>query len=397
MGRKRVLMWVENNSYPEDGRVRREATALVSAGYHVTVVCPRRGSQPKREVIDGVSIARYPEVPDGSGMVGFVVEYLVSMFWTLVISVRLSFARRFDVIHAHNPPDTFALVAAPFKLLGTKFVFDHHDISPEMYNARFGDDARPVVHKVLLLMERITFALADQVIATNGSYREIAITRGKVDPDDVTVVRNGPELERVKLSDPDPELSARAGSILAYVGEMGPQDGVDHLVRAVGHLVRDLGRTDVLCLIMGDGDAVPHLRDLVAELDLGDHVEFNGWVSGEPLMKLLSTADVCIDPDPSNPYNDRCSMIKMSEYMALGKPIVAYDLPEHRVTAGEAALYATANDPLAMAICIDELLKDEERRRTMGQIGRTRVREQLAWNRQVPQLLTAYDRLFAQR
>lgn len=396
MAGKRILMWLENNTYPQDSRVRREATTLAGAGYDVTVVCPKRGRQPLRDQVDGVHVLRYPEVRGGRGLAGFVFEYAASMLATFFLSVWHVIRKGADVIHAHNPPDTFALISVPFKLAGIRFVFDHHDLSPEMYDARFEGDSSRLVRRVLLLMERITFRLADHVIATNDSYRRIAIERGKVSPEGVTVVRNGPELDRVKPTPPDPQLRDRAGAILGYVGQMGPQDGVDHLVRAVHHLVHDFGRHDLLCVIMGTGEALDGLRSLVSELDLDRYVELTGVVSDQQLMSWLSTADVCVVPDPSNPFTDRSTMVKMSEYMALGKPIVAYDLPEHRVTAQEAALYACPNDPWALAKSVDELLEDPDRQAAMSSFGRRRALDVLAWSHQAPLLVGAYDTLLAE-
>ncbi len=388
-------MWLENNTYPQDSRVRREATALASAGYDVTVVCPKRGRQRFRDRVDGVSVLRYPEVRGGQGLAGFVFEYAASMAATFFLSVWHVFRHGADVIHAHNPPDTFAVVALPFKLAKIRFVFDHHDLSPEMYDARFEGESSPLVRRVLLWMEWITFRVADHVIATNESYRRVAIDRGKVDPGRVTVVRNGPEMDRVKPTPPDPELRRRAGAILGYVGQIGPQDGVDHLIRAAYHLVHDLGRQDLLCVIMGAGEAVEGLRRLVSDLDLDRHVELTGLVSDERLMSWLSTADVCVVPDPSNPFTDRSTMVKISEYMALGKPIVAYDLPEHRVTAQDAAVYASANDPWSLAKALDELLEDRAHKNEMGAVGRQRALDVLAWHHQVPHLIAAYRTLLS--
>jgi glycosyltransferase involved in cell wall biosynthesis len=301
--------------------------------------------------------------------------------------------RGFDVIHAHNPPDTFVLIAGWYKLFGKRFVFDHHDLSPEMYEALFGDGSRPVVRRLLLLLEKLTFRAADLVIATNESYREIAIGRGRVNPQRVAVVRNGPDPSRVRPGRIDPELRARAATILAYVGVMGHQDGVDYLIRALHLLKVNLGRSEFLCVIVGTGVAVPGLKELASELGLDEHVWFTGRVPDEDLMRYLSTADICVDPDPSNPFNDRSTMIKMTEYMAMGKPIVAFDLPEHRFTAQGSALYAQANDELDMARKLAFLMDHPDERAKLGAMGRQRFEDALAWSHQEGKLVAAYDGL----
>jgi glycosyltransferase involved in cell wall biosynthesis len=310
-------------------------------------------------------------------------------FLSLIVWVR----EGFDVVHAHNPPDTMFLIGRFYSLFGKKFVFDHHDVAPEMYGARYGASARPLVRRLLGYLERLTFQSADHVIATNESHRSIAIERGGVTPDAVTIVRNGPEAGRMYPTDPDPYLRSRAGTILAYVGIMGPQDGVDYLLRAIRHLVKDLGREDVFCVIIGRGDAVPALKELAESLGITDKVWFTGWISLDDLPRYLSAADICVDPDPSNRYNDLCTMIKMMEYMVMGKPIVAFDLPEHRVSARDAAVYAQANDERDFARRIEELMDDPKRRRSMGEIGRERVRSDLAWEHQERNLLAAYEAL----
>lgn len=386
----RILMLLENHAYPQDGRVRREAGSLQRSGYRVTVICPAAPGQRRAEVVDGVQVYRYPAPPERDGLIGYAMEYGYSMVVAAILTLFVFARHGFDAIHAHNPPDTFALVAAPYKLLGKRFVFDHHDLSPEMYDARFGAAANPRVHRMLLGFERLTFRLADHVIATNESYREIALGRGRMLPAEVSVVRNGPELGRVRLVDGDEELRSRAAHIFGYVGVMGPQDGVDYLIRSLHRLLVDLGRDDFFCFIVGQGSAVPSLLDLVSELGLENHVWFTGRVSDEDLMRYLSTADICVDPDPYNPFADRSTMIKMMEYMAMAKPIVAFDLVEHRRTAGDAALYASANDEFDFAKRLAELMDDPARREAMGASGRKRVEEHLAWPHQEQQLLQAY-------
>ncbi len=390
---KRVLMLLENNPFPQDVRVRQEARALSRAGHRVTVICPGAARQPWRESVDGVQVYRYPASRPGAGLWGYVWEYGYSMGAMFLIALLAWLRTGLDVIHAHNPPDTLALIAAPYKLVGVRFVFDHHDIAPEMYEARFMGRGRPSISRALRFFERIAFRLADHVITTNESYRAIALERGGLPPGRVTAVRNGPDLERLRPGPGDPELRRKAGTILGYVGIMGYQDGVDYLIRALAHLVQDLGRRDVYCVIIGIGDAVTALKRLTTERGLEAHVWFTGRVTDADLRRYLCTADICLDPDPSNPSNDRSTMSKMAEYMALGKPIVAFDLPEHRVTAQDAALYARPNDERDFAQKIAALMDAPERRRRMGEKGRARVEKELAWKCQEQRLLAVYDRL----
>jgi len=386
----RVLMLVENNPYPQDGRVRREANSLTRAGYRVTVISPASQGQPRSEVVDGVRVYRYRAPKERDGLLGYLVEYGYAMMASAVLSFYVFLRSGFDAIHAHNPPDTFVLIAAFYKLFGKRFVFDHHDLSPEMYDARFDRKANPVVRRTLLFFERLTFRLADQVVSTNESYKEIATGRGRVPADRVTVVRNGPEVGRVHPVPPDPALRAKGVTIIGYVGIMAPQDGVDYLIRSLGHLIRDLGRVDFFCVIVVNGAALPSLKRLVSELGLDLHVWFAGYVSDQDLLRYLSAADICVAPDPFNPFTDRSTMIKMTEYMAVGKPIVAFDLTEHRRTAAEAAVYAEGSDEYDFARCLAQLMDDPEARRVMGEVGRRRIDTELAWPHQERRLIEMY-------
>ncbi len=389
----RVLMLLQNNPFPQDGRVRREANTLVSSGLQVSVISPKRSGQRWREVIGGVHVYRYPLLAKGDGFLGYVWEYGYSMAATFLLSLLVLFQRGFDVVHSHNPPDTFFLIAAFYKLLGKRFIFDHHDLSPEIYYARFRGEGHRLVHRVLVWLERGSCRLADHVIATNQSYKTIEMQRANVPEGRITIVRNGPELRRLRMVEPDPDLRRRARVIIGYVGEMGIQDGVDYLLRAIQRLVHDLGRTDFLCVLIGTGHAWAELKALASKLGIDRNVWFTGYVSDADLLRYLCTADICVDPDPSNPFTDRSTMIKMTEYMALGKPIVAFDLPEHRVTAQDAAIYARPNDELDFARQIALLMDDPDRRRAMGQKGKERAETSLAWPYQERHLLAAYDAL----
>jgi glycosyltransferase involved in cell wall biosynthesis len=392
-GKGGILMLLGNNPYPQDPRVRREATALEEAGYRVTVICPRVRGQSARETVRGVHVLRYRQRVDARGMAGYLVEYGVTTAAALLLSVRVMFGRGFDVIHAHNPPDTFVLVAALYKMLGKRFVFDHHDLAPEMYEARFGGRGNRFARFGLTVLERCSCRLADRVVATNESYKAVEIQRGKVPPERIAVVRNGSGFEGAGPLDPDPTLRARASSIIGYLGVMGVQDGVDHLLRAVRHLVFDLGREDTLCVLIGRGDAREDLQRLARELRIDDHVWFTGFIPAEEVARYLSTVDVCVVPDPSNHFNDRSTMIKVMDYMTFARPIVAFDLPETRITAGEAASYVRPNDDFELATRIAALMDDPTRRAEMGACGRNRVLVELGWERSVPNLLALYRSL----
>jgi glycosyltransferase involved in cell wall biosynthesis len=387
-------MLLGNNPYPQDRRVRYESRSLVRAGYRIAVVCQRASGQRWREEIDGVEVYRYPNPVEAQGFLGYLLEYATATAAALVLGLRARIDGPVDAVHAHNPPDTLVLVSALFKVAGKRIVFDHHDLAPEMYRARFQGRGNRVVHRALLLFERLSCSLADHVIATNESYRRLEIERDGVSPERATVVRNGPDLERINPVEPDPELRARANTLVGFAGIMGYQDGVDHLIRAMAHLVYDFGRVDSLCVLMGKGDAQEDCRQLARTLGVEDHVWFTGFVGDNELVSYLSTCDICVVPDPSNPYTERSTMIKMMEYMALGRPVVAFDLPEHRVTGGSAVHFVPADDDRALAQAIVDLMDDPQRRSDMGAQGRRRVERGLAWHHSVPKLLSVYERLF---
>ena len=386
-------MLLENNPYQFDPRPKREARTLVRAGYRVSVISPRPPGGKVYEVMDGVHLYQFLAPPAANGSLGYLWGYAYATGVSFVLSLVVLLREGFDILHAHNPPDTFFLVAAFYKLLGKRFVYDHHDLAPEMYYARFRGSGNRLVYQALVLLERLSCRLADHVIATNESYKAVEMERGRVPAERITIVRNGPDLERLQPVERDPALRQSTNTILGYVGTMGPQDGVDYLLRALHHLIYDLDRHDVFCVIIGKGDMLPELKALAKELHIEEYTWFTGWIPDEELIRYLSTADICVDPDPSNPFTDRCTMIKMMEYMALGKPIVAFDLPEHRVTAQDAAVYARPNDELDFARQIAALMDDPQRRQKMGQMGRERVETELAWAYQEKHLLEAYEAL----
>lgn len=394
--RKRVLIIVENLPSPFDRRVWQEATTLQESGYDVSIICPTgKGYEKKREIIEGVHIYRHNLPVEAEGALGYLLEYSVALFWEFVLSWRVLLTRGFDVIHACNPPDNIFLIGGFFKLFGKKFVFDHHDVNPELYEAKFG--RRDFFYKVMLAWERWTFKLADISIATNESYKKVAIERGGMEEDRVYVVRSGPKLDRLRIGPPVAALKNGRQYLVGYVGVMGAQEGIDYLLRAARYIVFDRGRTDIQFGLVGGGTSLDELKTYSEELGLSDYVTFTGRVPDEQLLEMLNTADVCVNPDVANDMNDMSTMNKIMEYMALGKPIVQFDLTEGRFSAREASLYAEKNNVEDMGCKILELLDDEATRRQMGKFGRERVEKELSWDHEAPKLLAAYDRLFERR
>jgi glycosyltransferase involved in cell wall biosynthesis len=389
----RVLIIVQNLPVPFDRRVWLECRALVGAGYDVTVVCPKGPNDPSYEVIDGVTIHKYRPYSPGGSKIGYILEYVYSFLATLRLVMRARRRGRFQVLQACNPPDIFWPIAMLLRRLdGCRFVFDHHDLCPELYQSRF-PDAAGLPYKALRFLERTTHRRADHVIATNDSYRRIAITRSGKATDDVTVVRTGPDPDKLRRGPVDESCRRGHRYLVAYIGVMGPQDGVDLAVRAADEVINKLGRRDIGFTLIGSGDSYEEVVALRDELGLADHVEFTGRVPDETVRQVMSTADLGLSPDPKNPLNDVSTMNKTMEYMAFELPVVAFDLRETRVSAGEAAVYVEPNDVEKYGRAIVELVDDEERRRRMGRFGRDRVERELAWKHQQEAYLGVYDRL----
>ena len=393
-GQRSVLILVENLPSPFDRRVWQEAGALRDAGYAVSIICPTgRGCDKKYEVIDDIHIWRYDLPREGAGALGYLVEYSAALLLSFLLSFKVLLKRGFDVVHACNPPDLFFLIGGFYKLFGKKLVFDHHDASPELYEAKFG--RRGLFWKLMVWLERMTFQSADVSIATNQSYRRIAIERGGMAPDRVFVVRSGPSLERMKIVPPVEGLKRGKRYLVGYVGVMGRQEGIDYLLRAAAHLVHELERSDVHFGLVGGGTSLEEMKALAIALRISEHVTFTGRVSDGALLAMLNTADVCVNPDVANEMNDISTMNKVMEYMALGKPIVQFDLTEGRFSAQQASVYARRNDAADLARKIAELLDDPARRAAMGAFGRRRVENELEWRYEAPKLLAAYEALWA--
>ncbi len=390
---RRVLILVENLPSPFDRRVWQEACTLHGAGYQVSIICPTGpGCEQRFEIVDGVYIYRYRLPFEAAGAAGYLLEYPVALVQTFILAWRVLLTRGFDVVHACNPPDLLFLVGGFFRLLGKKFLFDHHDLCPELYQAKFG--RRDRFYRLLLALERATFRAAHVSIATNDSYRQIAIARGGMAPERVFVVRSGPSLARLERLPPDARLKRGRRYLVGYVGVMGQQEGIDLLLRAVQHLVFALGRRDIHFGLVGGGPSLGRMQALAAELGVAGFVTFTGRVPDRELLAVLNTADLCVNPDTPNEMNDKSTMNKVLEYMALGKPIVQFDLTEGRWAAQDASLYARRHDTADFAAKIVELIDDPERRAAMGAFGRRRVETQLEWSHQAPRLLAAYDALW---
>lgn len=391
---KKVLIIVENLPVPFDTRVWKEALSLREDGYDVTVLCPRgKGYTAGHEILDGVNVYRHPMPKEGNSALGYLREFGCALFWEFFYAWWIYFRHGFDVIQGCNPPDDIFLVALPFKLLGVHYIFDHHDANPELYFSKY--ERKGFLYKTQVWLEKLTYRFSDVVMATNGSYRDLAVTRGGLDPRDVFIVRNGPDLKTFKAVSPNPALKFGKPYLIGYVGTISIQEGLDILLDVALHL-KDLGRNDIHFTCVGGGPGLAGLRKILQDKNLGDMFNFTGRISDQQLLEILSTADVCVNPDKPCEMNDISTMIKIMEYMALGKPIVQFSLKEGRFSAQEASLYAdNQNQVPDFAGKILWLLEHPEERRKMGEFGRRRVVEELAWEYSVPNLFAAYRRVFS--
>jgi len=395
---KRVLIIVQNLPVPFDRRVWLECQALVAAGYEVSVVCPKGKGDPAYEVIDTVRLYKYRPYAPGGSKLSFVAEYGYSFLATAWQTLKARRAGRFAVMQACNPPDIFWPIGLALRGTDrTKFVFDHHDLCPELFESRF-ENGPKLPHRGLLALERRTHRTADHVISTNDSYRDIAIRRSGKKPEDVTVVRTGPDPDKLKRDQEDPELRRGRRFLAAYIGVMGPQDGVDIVVRAANIVVHEMGREDIAFTLIGKGDCFDELVALRDELKLNGHVEFTGRAPDELVKKVMSTADIGLSPDPMNPLNDVSTMNKTMEYMSFELPVVAFDLRETRVSAANAAVYvkptgSPEQDVRDYAQAIVDLIDNPDERARMGKLGRARVEQELAWPHQERAYVSVYQRI----
>jgi glycosyltransferase involved in cell wall biosynthesis len=394
--KRKILIIVENHPAPLDTRVMKEAYSLRDAGHEVTVLSPEgAGTKVGHEIVNGVRIYRHPMPKEGNSALGYLWEYSWALFWEFWYAWWIYLSQGFDVIQGCNPPDDIFLIALPFKLFGVRYIFDHHDVIPELYLSKYSN--KGILYKTQVLLEKLTYRFSDVVMATNASYRDIALKRGGIAPEDVFIVRNGPDLDTFKPVLPNPALKYGKPYLVGYVGTMSDQEGLDILLDVADQLKRS-GRTDIHFTCVGGGPALASLRRMVQDKDLGDTVNFTGRVSFNDLLEILSTADVCVNPDRPCEMNDVSTMIKIMEYMALAKPIVQFDLREGRFSAQQASLYAdTQNQVSDFAAKITWLIDNPTERKKMGEFGRRRVEKELAWEYSVQNLLAAYERAFAKR
>jgi glycosyltransferase involved in cell wall biosynthesis len=394
--KRQILIIVENLPVPFDARVWNEASALQANGYGVTVLCPKdKRHQKGYEFLNGIHIYRHPVIGEGNSILGYLSEFFCALFFELLYSTWIFLRRGFQVIQGCNPPDDIFLIALPFKIFGVKYIFDHHDANPELYLSKY--ERKGILYRAQVMLEKLTYRFSDVVIATNGSYRNLALDRGGRSADDVFIVRNGPDLDRCHTVIPDRDLKYGKDYLVGYVGTMSIQEGLDILLH-VALQIKTMGRHDVHFTCVGGGPGLAGLRRMVNDMGLEDTVNFTGRVPDDELLQVLSAADVCVNPDKPCEMNDISTMIKIMEYMALGKPIVQFDLKEGRFSAGEASLYANKENMIEdFAAKIIWLMDHIGERKAMGEFGRRRVEAELAWKYSVPQLLAAYERAFAKR
>ena len=383
-----ICIIVENLPVPFDRRVWQEARALAEAGYRVSVICPKgRGFEQHYETREGIEIYRHA-IWEASGRLGYLVEYGWALAAEFFLALKVYARTRFRILHACNPPDTIFLIGLFFKLFGVRFIFDHHDLNPELYEAKFG--RRGLLYQMVCLAERATFKTADVSIATNESYREVALTRGRMRPERVFIVRSCPDLKNVRMEPPREELKEGRKYLVVYLGVMGPQEGLDLLLESIEHIVKHEKRADTLFAFIGGGTEFLRVKALAARKGLDPFVKFTGRIPDDELSAYLSTAEVCVAPDPKNEMNDKSTMNKILEYMAYARAVVLFDLAEGRRSAGDAALYAKPNDPIDFAAQIVTLLDSEQLRRELSARGRNRIEESLNWDNEKKSLLAAY-------
>ncbi len=391
---QKVLLLIENCSVPMDNRVWAEAITLREQGLLVSVIGPKgtRLDQESYICLDGIHIYRYRLPANNSNSTAYLLEYAVAMVITFLLSLKVWLRHGFDVIHAANPPDTLFMIGLFYRLLGKKFIFDQHDLSPEMFQVKFQERMK-FLHRLLRFFECCSYRTANLVITSNSTMKRVAGERGHVPEDRIFAVYNGVDLNRIKPMPPEPALKRGRPYLLAFVGAMEVQDGVEYILHALHALVHKRGRQDVSLVLMGDGDHAPALKQLAHQLQLDEYVHFNGWTSADDVSRYLSVADVGLTPEPQNGLNEYCTLGKTLEYMALGKPAVAFDLAETRLLAQDAILYAAPNLVEDFTDKIEMLLNDAALRDHMGAIGRKRIEEALSWEHTKMELLRAYEAL----
>jgi glycosyltransferase involved in cell wall biosynthesis len=378
-----VLVIDANNPVPRDRRVWLQCRALAADGIRVSVICPGPEPLARYEEIDGVQVHRYRVSRTSSRAGAYLADYVLSLLRTLRLALRIWRRDRFHMIQACNPPDTYFAVASLFRFAGVRFLFDQHDLSPEIYADRFSPASRSLLW-VLTALERMSHRSADHVLTVNESCRELLLSRNPTAPERLTVVRTGPELARLRVCAPIDSLRNGRRYLCAYLGVMGPQDGVHLVLQAAHEIVHGMERDDVHFVLMGDGDEFAELQRLAADLDIEPWLTFTGFADDDTISRYLSTSDLGLQPDQLTAFTDLCSMVKTIEYMAFGLPVVTFDLKETRRSAAGAAHYVTVETPAAYAKAIVTLLDDPDLRASMSQVATERARAELSWQRQAP-------------
>ncbi len=390
MVKKHILFILENNPFPQDVRVRNEALAAIEFGYDVSVICPKnKKTQEKYENLEGIDVYRHNMPLEADSKFGFLFEYANALLWETYLSFKIFFRQRFHIIHSANPPDHVFIIALFFKIFGVRYIFDHHDICPENYLAKF--QRKDLLYKLLIVMEKMTFMTADAVVSTNESYKRIAITRGKKDSNQVFVVRNGPNLNKVIFKKANNIWKEGFDFLVVYIGNIGNQEGIENLLEAVRYIVYDINIRNIKFIVIGKG---PHLENLKVEaekMQISEYAHFTGYISYEDFYEILATADIGVNPEHRNKFTDQSTMLKIMDYMTFGKPTVMFETTEGKVSAGEAALYLSQNDNVQFAESIVGLLNDKDRRTRMGEIARKRITEKLNWDIQKQNLKRAYE------
>jgi glycosyltransferase involved in cell wall biosynthesis len=391
---KHILFIVENNPLPGDYRVWNEVRLAREAGYAVSAICPAAcGWKEGWDLIEGVRIFRHPQPAEGNGKLSMLAEYVNAVFWEVLSSLRIFILHRFDVIHAANPPDHIVLIALFFKLFGVKFIFDHHDLTPETFVAKFG--RKSVLHRVLLWMEKLSIRTADVVISTNTSYKSIAMQRDGKEEKDIFVVRNGPVLGSAAGVQPDPRLREGFRYLVGYVGKIGRQEGIENLLQIADYLVKSKNRKDIGFIVIGAGPHLKAVKKLSQEMGINGTVRFTGYIPRQELDEILRTVDVCVNPEFRNDFTDKSTMIKIMEYMHSGTPIIQFRTTEGTRSAGEAAIYIEDNSIRDFAEALVKLLEDPQKRAEMSRIGLERIEKELCWDVQKKNLVRAYQHLFS--
>ena len=389
--KKHVLFIVENATIPLDWRVFREAQAVNEWDYKVSIISPKgRNATRSFENINGIDIYRYPTLILFKGRFAFIFEFANAIFWQIFLAIRIFIKKPFHIIHAANPPDNIFIVALFFKLWGVSYIFDHHDLAPELYLIRFAEK-KDILYKILLLHEKISCKLADAIISTNESYKRIVASRHSVDPEKIFIVRNDPIFSESLLKNKENDLGEKNKIVILYLGTINPQDGVIILVQVIHYLVNNLNRKNFICSIIGSGDSLQLVKQTVKELKLEHFFNFKGFIyEKEKVKEYLYLSDICIEPAPDNELNKHSTFIKIMEYMAAAKPIVAFDLLETKYSANNSAIFVEPGDIIGFAKAINKLIDDPQLRKRLGNSGQKKIKNELNWDKSMQNLKNIY-------